>query len=507
MGALTTLKPILYSIALFISRLACIWSPRTLLHNARFARLHELSSLLSPPPHTTETSLLLGVNRFGQVLRVAPANTRRELGNLLIVAPTRGGKGLLAVSQLLTWKHSVVVNDIKGDLFTQTAGFRSTLGKVYVLDPTGVGHAFDPLLGKQSEDELFSSATHLLFKADEGKGAIFTQRATVMLTQLLLAAHAEGEAPLPYIRRLIRLGLPAAAERLHTISPELATQFLDVEFTEANLSDRFLVSAWGTLLARLRPLLTETVIRSLARSDFTPNELMLAKTPITVYLRWTERDLLALSPLVRLLWGSLIDELITTYDRVSGRNCRPVLLLLDEAGRTAIPSLADHATTVVGRGISLWIAIQSLSQLDAVYGKARATVLRDNMESQIYYRPSNQETADYLERCLGRRSGFAHSHTVREGAHASEGRSEQGIPLLTAQAIKQLRDEDIIGFHRRLPPFKVRRMDWRRFPILTKRQAIPPPQLPLLPVLENRVSHTLWQRIQTPSYIDPDKLN
>src|SRR6266566_1826050 len=72
-----------------------------------------------------------------------------------------------------------------------------------------------------------------------------------------------------------------------------------------------------------------------------------------------------------------------------------------EAGGTAIPSLAEHATTVVGRGISLWVAIQSLSQLEAVYGKARAQVLKDNMDSQIYYRPTDLATAEYLEERLG----------------------------------------------------------------------------------------------------------
>ena len=83
-----------------------------------------------------------------------------------------------------------------------------------------------------------------------------------------------------------------------------------------------------------------------------------------------------------------------------------MLLLIDEAGRTAIPSLADHATTVVGRGISLWIAIQSLSQLEAVYGRPRARVLRDNMDTQVFYRPADLETAEFLERSLGRRSGM-----------------------------------------------------------------------------------------------------
>src|SRR5205823_11698471 len=100
--------------------------------------------------------------------------------------------------------------------------------------------------------------------------------------------------------------------------------------------------------------------------------------------------------------------------------CKPVLLLVDEAGRTAIPSLADHATTVVGRGVSLWMAIQSLSQLEAVYGKARAQVLRDNMDSQVYYRPTDLATAQYLEHRLGKRSAYARSHTVREGTASSE---------------------------------------------------------------------------------------
>jgi type IV secretory pathway TraG/TraD family ATPase VirD4 len=118
-------------------------------------------------------------------------------------------------------------------------------------------------------------------------------------------------------------------------------------------------------------------------------------------------------------------ELITIYDKAAGRRCQPVLLLIDEAGRTAIPSLADHATTVVGRGVSLWITVQSLSQLETVYGKSRATTIRDNMDTQLFYRPGSQETAEYLERSLGRTSEYAHSHTEREGAQISQGHSEQ----------------------------------------------------------------------------------
>src|SRR3712207_8580105 len=56
----------------------------------------------------------------------------------------------------------------------------------------------------------------------------------------------------------------------------------------------------------------------------------------------------------------------------------------------------------------------------------------------------------------------------------------QGIPLMTSQEIKQLKDDDILGFHRRLPPFRAKRMDWRRYPLLVQRKTMRPPELPIL---------------------------
>ena len=476
-----TLQRLFLFLSLVIHRTHAFFFPDNRLHRARFARIDELGRLLSitPPPD----GLLLG-RSSGHYVSVRPTRQRRELGNLLVVAPTRAGKGLLATSQLVSWQHSVVVNDIKGELFATTAGYRATLGDVYVIDPTGVGHRFDPLHGKQTEDEFYSTASHLLFEAEE-KERIFTQRAIVMLTQMFLASRAEAISPFLYVRYLIRSGLTYAAARLDQIDPALATQFLENNFAKANLTDRFLVSCWGTLTTRMRPLLTETVIRSLTHADFTPEELLVSDKPVSVYIRWPEKDLLSLSPLVRLVWGTLIDELITVYDKAQGKGCQPVLLLVDEAGRTAIPMLADHATTVAGRDITIELFVQSLSQLETIYGKTRAQTLKDNMDTQLYYPPTDLTTAKHLEDSLGAQSAYAHSTTSRDGAEASEGLSERPIPLLTAQEIKQLKDEEIIGFHRRLPPFLINRVDWRSNDLLQRKRTIPPPTVPhLLPIAD-----------------------
>jgi type IV secretory pathway TraG/TraD family ATPase VirD4 len=177
----------------------------------------------------------------------------------------------------------------------------------------------------------------------------------------------------------------------------------------------------------------------------------------------------------------------TTYDKRPGRTakekgCSPVLLLLDEAGRVAIPKLYEYATTVVGRQISLWVAIQSIKQLDAIYGQANAETLLDNMDTQMFYR-QRRATAKYLEIELGRKSEYSHSHSTREGGHETQGMAEQGVPLMTANEIKQMEDFDVIVFHHNLPPFRARRMNWLEHPVLRDRQAKEPPPLSSLPPL------------------------
>src|SRR5438105_10386729 len=73
------------------------------LHKARFAGDYELRQLLFGRP--LEDGLLIGRQRYlRNFVMVRPSKQRREIGNMLIVAPTRGGKGLLATSQLLSWK-------------------------------------------------------------------------------------------------------------------------------------------------------------------------------------------------------------------------------------------------------------------------------------------------------------------------------------------------------------------------------------------------------------------
>jgi type IV secretion system protein VirD4 len=463
------------------------------LYSDRFAHSHEIDPLVSERWHN-ETGLLVGVSAFNHVLSVRQTPKRRELGNILVDALTRGGKGLLAISQILTFTGSVVVLDIKGELYEATANYRKTLGPVFVIDPEAVGHQFDPLYGRVTERQLYAAAKYLLYEAGE-RDPIFIQRGMKMVTQLFLAAREENHQAgyekyrlLPYAGQLMNLPINQVAAHLQAVSPELATKFLSAVFDPEKDYDekKFLTSSWETATSRLYPILSDELLRCFDGSDFTAADLITSPKPITVYLRLPEGDLLALAPVVRLIFQTLIHDMQTTYDKRPGRTakekgCYPVLLLLDEAGRVKIPQLYEYATTVVGRQISLWVAIQSIKQLE-VYGEANAETLLDNMDTQIFYR-QKRSTARHLEEELGRRSAYSHSQSTREGGHETQGMAEQGISVMTANQIKQMQDSDILVFHHNLPPFRARRMNWLEHPVLRDREAKAPPQLSPLPPL------------------------
>src|SRR5262249_52386388 len=111
-----------------------------------------------------------------------------HLGHLAVFGPTGSGKTTREEEQLRKWKGSAIVNDPKFQLSHETADIRKQFGNVYFFSPSeGAGDRYDPLDGIESERKIYSLAKHLLYVPNEKEPA-FTERATKMLTQLLLTA-------------------------------------------------------------------------------------------------------------------------------------------------------------------------------------------------------------------------------------------------------------------------------------------------------------------------------
>jgi type IV secretion system protein VirD4 len=514
------MKRFLDNAAILLSRLSSLTAPSGGLHHARFALPHELQSISS---HSLdEEALLLGRSHLGGIYRVKGTQRRPELGNMLVCAPPRSGKSTLAITQLLTWPHSVVVVDIKSELYQNTAGYRSTLGKVFVIDTEGVGNRYDPLEGIKSEGKLFGAAKNLLYVPKEGEGRGFTEWGILMEVlkwQACLELNRKTGTDhrlLPFTRALGKLGINPAAAALNAISPKIAQEMLDGEYEEDRdyRDNKFFANSWQGSRARMFPLLTEDVVRCFQGSDFTGKDIIAGGEPVSVYIRIPEEELEGKASLVRLVLESLSKDMFTTHDKRKGQGCRPVLMILDEGGTVGFPSLPHYSSTCAGRNISFWVALQDLSQLDGLYEIHKARTIRNNMGAKVFFRPEDYQTAKSISDTLGMTSGYSHSETRRDGEVSSEGRSEQAIALLTVRQLMELDDRKIIFFFKNLKPGLGNSMAYWDFPLLEKRRAIPPPPVKELPPVADIVFPTsslngAWRQgnsgLRFP--IDPDDYN
>src|SRR4051812_10423170 len=464
------------------SRFAAAFAKGEHEEDADFAKLHELERLMGN--RIDRPALNTGIGPYYYPLRVEPTPQHRELGNILFDCRSRGGKGLAGQSQALTWTEegSLIINDIKQwEYWDKTAGYRNRYSRVIRFDPTDPNtRCYDPTAGKTTEHQLYKIAKYLLFDPKDNQ-PVFTDRAIKMFTQMLLGAVAEGEPRFPYISDMVNFGPQYTAAKLHAIpgvGPTLARKFLDADYEKADWNGKFFNDCWGTLSAKLYPLTLANVVHSLSKSDFTPEEIIRGRHPVTLYLCWPESDLDAPHPVIRLVYSTLFDGMIDAYDEARGKGCRETLFLFDEAGRCPVPRLPHYTSTVAGRKISFWMGFQDTSQMEELYGAHGAKTILGNVDTFVRYRPASasMENAQAIEHHLGPKTKLVHSHTNHEG-HETQGTSERSGPLMTFHQIRKLEDDEIIAFHRNLSPIKAKRMDWRHFPELVARTKIPPPSL------------------------------
>src|SRR3954471_23236006 len=180
--------------------------------------------------------------------------------------------------------------------------------------------------------------------------------------------------------------------------------------------------------------------------------------------------------------------------------------ILDRTGMgvmdNQVPYLHLQAATVVGRGISLWMAIQDPSQLEATYGYENAMTILANCRAHLRYRPALYKTAKEISEWLGYKSEFAHSKSLHKGEEFSEEEAETAVHNMTPQEVKGLDDEDIFIDFDNKRPIQAKRIDIRNYPELLAMTEISSPAL--LPIPDIPDTEGQGREDTQLGYISPD---
>ena len=204
----------------------------------------------------------------------------------------------------------------------------------------------------------------------------------------------------------------------------------------------FYVSAVMTL----RLLTMPSINNMTSKSDFDLEELLMNGQKVIIYLCLPARDK-TYFPLAALTLRQISDQIDAVADKMGGRLDRRFNFIDDEIGNMPkITNLPNQLAFLTGKGIRHNLFIQSYAQLDYVYGKEVAQIIRDNCDLTIYLRSPNQDTRKEISNDLGDYTVSTYSlnnnqpvGSLKTSGNRGESTNLTGRKLLFPEEVKQIK--------------------------------------------------------------------
>ncbi len=390
--------------------------------------------------------------------------------HILLFAPTGSGKGVgFVIPNLLFWKESVIVHDIKLENYELTSGWRKKHFKQKVFlwnpaDPDGISHCYNPMdwISKkpgQMVDDVQKICNFLLPEQE-----FWQNEARALLTGIMLYLVADENKPatLGEVVRTLRsddvvynlaVVLDTLGQKIHPVSYMNIASYLqkpDKERGSVTSTANSSLELWSN------PLIDTTT----ATSDFNLHQF---KTqPHTAFVGLTPDNISRLKPLMNMFYQQA--AAFFTAKMPQPHEKYGVLMLMDE-----FPTLGKMEQFQAGiayfRGykVRLFIIIQDTEQLKGIYEESGMNSFLSNSTYRITFAANNMETANLISQLLGNKTAEQVSYNkpkyldLNPGARSLHVSGTQRALLLPQEVIQLPRDEQIILIESQ-PPVKCKKI-------------------------------------------------
>ena len=386
--------------------------------------------------------------------------------HVIAFAPTRSGKGVgLVIPTLLSWPHSAVIHDIKGENWTLTANWRSSFSHCLLFDPTNpLSAKYNPLLEVRKGPHEVRDVQNIADILVDPEGALerrnhWEKTSHALLVGVILhVLYAEEEKTLARVATFLsdpgrsfertlwimmttnHLG-DEATPSVHPVVASAARELL-------NKSENERSGVLSTAMSFLGLYRDPTVARVTSACDWRIADLVDAARPVSLYLVIPPSDISRTKPLVRLILnqiGRRLTEKLEGDHTLAGR--RRLLFMLDE-----VPALGrldffeSSLAFMAGYGVRSYLIAQSLNQIEKAYG-ANNSIL-DNCHVRIAFASNDERTAKRISDMLGATTelramrNYAGHRLAPWLAHVMVSRQETQRQLLTPGEVMQLPPDD-----------------------------------------------------------------
>jgi type IV secretory pathway TraG/TraD family ATPase VirD4 len=418
-----------------------------------------------------ERRKLLNAGNAGLVLdgdqaRLSASDSFR---NCLVVATTGGGKtsSFIIPNILRLDRASIVITDPSGALYEKTSGdLRSRGFEVLCLDPLRLDRSvrYNPLATADTQRAI-GETSHILSRSANLSGDKFwTDGAEDIITILIrcLKRHPNPEycnlANVQYLLNNFVDGSGIADFVAKYADEPTYQQFKGFVSSAENTMQGFVSTAKTSLKALFDPDLAELT----ARNTFEFADLRSKKTALFLIIPQNRISYYAF--LMNLFYTNLFHYCLE--DTHITDKSLPVYFLLDEFGHLTIPDFPSIITTTRARRISISIILQSLSQLEARYGRYDAhTIVNGGVATRMFFSGLDIETTEMLQKVLGVRR--------REIVDTEDRRHIKDDNLLDAADIRAMRDDEALCLFANKRPMKLRVVPYFRQGDMLRRTSRP----------------------------------
>ncbi len=444
----------------------------------RFATTRDMRSERLPQP-------MPGRFPYARIGRYVIATHRHEIGRrarsvpgaIALVGPSRSGKSHTATIGAQLWQGPAIISSVKTDLIGPTLDARRALGEVRVYDPSRMtamdSATWSPLRDARSLEGAQRSAKRLLSAVQldrTGHGNFWSRHGETLLGGLMwLAANTKGLTMTDVARWVLSMDQPStedpgkAAAFLRAlasdegINPDLVA---DVQATLAGIwrAEGRVSSSYYTSARHAVMPWTRDEVRRLSTTTIDLDWLTSANNTLSLAAPLMDQELLA--PAFGGVIADLVDQVILRHEHTGRALDTELLLMLDETANVPLVQLPNWASTVAGYGIQLVTAWQSKAQIDAAYGPSADTVIANHLTQLYFPRIRDLSTIRYVTELLGTEHQPGYVNAPSFGQLAAHDRdSATGVPLVPANVLRQLGQDDRLVITGNKPPAHAKALD------------------------------------------------
>lgn len=158
----------------------------------------------------------------------------------------------------------------------------------------------------------------------------------------------------------------------------------------------------STCMSKVNKFRDTAVRRITCTNTFEMSEL--DDSPTVIYVSYKDEESLHYD-VISMFLSNLYTELISIARAKGSKLDRPFYFLLDEFGN--LPKFNDFDKVISacgGRNIWFLLILQSYAQLENIYGAATANIIKDNLNTHVFFGTNNPETKSAFSNECGRKT-------------------------------------------------------------------------------------------------------